>query len=94
MFERTELDKIRTILQDNVGKRIQLTAKKGRKKTVVNVGVIESIHPSVFTVTLECDIDAGIYSPRRVSYNYTDVLTHSVELSLCPIIETEAIQVG
>lgn len=85
MIDRMELTRIKQNLEDNVGQRVQLTAKKGRKKTDVNVGIIESIHPSIFTVKLEPDPETGIYSmTRRVSYSYTDVLTKSVELALCP----------
>ena len=83
MIERNELSRIKTSLADNIGQRVQLTEKKGRKKTVISVGSIESTHPSIFTIKLECNPTLGIYTPKRVSFSYTDVLTRTVELTLC-----------
>ena len=80
---QNELARIKNSLEDNIGQRVQLTAKKGRKKTIVKTGVIESIHPSIFTVTLEADSSEEYGALRRVSYSYTDVLTKTVELVIC-----------
>lgn len=79
MYIQKDLAKIKSSLSDNVGHKIKLTAKKGRKRTVTREGVIESTYPSIFTVKLET-VDPFITSERRVSYSYADVLTKSVEL--------------
>lgn len=81
MFIQKDLVKIKSELSDNVGQKVRLTAKKGRKQIVTREGVIESIYPSIFTVKL--DALEPMTTERRVSYSYTDVLTKSVELILC-----------
>ena len=83
MLERkdysSELFRIKKNLEDNVGQKVRLTAKKGRKKSVIKQGIIENTYPSIFVIKLEND-DA---IARRVSYSYIDVLTKTVEVVLC-----------
>lgn len=76
---KVELDQIRHDMECNVGKAVVLTSKKGRKKTVIHQGIIESIYPSVFVVKLD---SIGSIKGARVSYSYIDVLTKSVEVEL------------
>lgn len=77
-MDRNSLSQIRKELESCVGKRIQLKANKGRKKTVVREGIIENAYPSIFTVKFE----NGLNSTRKVSYSYTDILTHTVEVKI------------
>ena len=46
----------------------------GRKKILVNDGVLESAYPSIFVIRLEND------TQRTVTYSYSDVLTKTVQL--------------
>ncbi len=85
MIEKNDLFRIKRSLENNVGQRVQLRAKKGRKKSVIRQGVIECTYPSIFTIKLDNDEEID----RRVSFSYTDVLTKSVELIVCP--ETNSI---
>ncbi|MEG1442407.1 MAG: Veg family protein [Oscillospiraceae bacterium] len=82
MFINNDLSKIKSRLSDNLGQKVKLTAKKGRKQIVTREGVIESIYPSIFIVKLDTK-DEIFPSDRRVSYSYTDVLTRTVELIIC-----------
>ncbi len=82
LYIQNELVKIKSNLSENVGQKVRLTAKKGRKQTVVREGVIESTYPSIFIVKLDTD-KRIVTSERRVSYSYTDVLTKTVELVIC-----------
>ncbi|GAB6169199.1 Veg family protein [Clostridium carnis] len=74
------MEKIKTIatikrdIEDHVGDKVTLKANGGRKKILVNNGVIESAHPSIFVVRLESD------AQRTVTYSYSDVLTKTVQL--------------
>lgn len=77
-MDKNNISLIRKELEGCVGKRIQLKANKGRKKTFVKEGVIENAYPSIFTVAFENDF----HSVRKVSYSYTDILTHTVEVKL------------
>lgn len=82
MVVQNELIKIKTSLADNVGSKVRLRAKRGRKQIVVREGVIENTYPSIFTVKLDVHNDIPT-SQRTVSYSYADVLTKSVELIIC-----------
>lgn len=77
MIAKNELEKVKENLDTMVGQRIQLTAKKGRKRSVVRNGIIEQTYPCIFVVKLD---STQLNDGRRISYSYTDVLTKTVEL--------------
>lgn len=77
-MDRNSISQIRKELESCVGKRIQLKANKGRKKTFVKEGIVENAYPSIFTVCFENEFN----SSRMVSYSYTDILTHTVEVKI------------
>ncbi len=79
VYVQNELVKIKAGIADNVGNKVRLKSKQGRKQIVIREGVIENIYPSIFTVKLDIQNDVPT-SDRRVSYSYADVLTKSVEL--------------
>lgn len=84
MISNTSLTQIKTDVQENLGQRVKLTSKKGNKKMKILLGVIESIHPSIFTVKLDSSsLCATGNEVRRVSYSYADVLTKNIEISPC-----------
>ena len=68
------LANIRRDIENHVGEKVTLKANGGRKKILVNDGVIESVHPSIFVVRLDND------HQRTVTYSYSDVLTKTVSL--------------
>ena len=68
------LANIRRDIENHVGEKVTLKANGGRKKILVNDGVIESGHPSIFVVRLDND------NQRTVTYSYSDVLTKTVSL--------------
>ena len=65
---------IKRNIENHIGEKVTLKANGGRKKILVNNGVIESAHPSIFVVRLENDVQ------RTVTYSYSDVLTKTVQL--------------
>lgn len=71
------LGEIKNYLKGQIGKRLTLTANRGRRKTIVRSGVLAEMYPSVFVVELDQDENAF----ERVSYSYADVLTETVELN-------------
>ncbi|KPU27475.1 Veg protein [Caloranaerobacter sp. TR13] len=79
MVKRNSLDKIRENVKSYVGEKVRLKANKGRKKTTIREGVLESVYPSIFVVK----IDGGYNTVRRVSYSYSDILTETVEVIVC-----------
>lgn len=84
-LEMNSLAKIRKDLEGCIGKRVILRANKGRKKTTVREGVLESAYPNLFVVRISNQYD----SIRRVSYTYSDVLTSTVEVTICEEPERE-----
>ena len=73
------LNAIKRNLDHYVGEKIMLKANGGRRKTIERTGILEETYPSVFIVKL----DEDQHSFKRVSYSYADILTSSVELTIC-----------
>ena len=82
------LVEIKRGLDGQIGKRLQLIANGGRKKTVERYGTLEETYNAVFIVALDQEENAF----ERVSYSYADVLTEAVELNF--IEENNMIAVG
>jgi len=76
---KNALMEIKRSLEPHVGSKIMLRANGGRRKTVERTGVLEEIYPSVFIVKLDQEQNAF----KRVSYSYADILTESVEVTVC-----------
>lgn len=68
---------IKKALDAQVGKRLQLKANGGRKKTVECEGVLSETYHAVFVIELNQEDNAC----KRVSYSYTDILTEAVEIT-------------
>jgi uncharacterized protein Veg len=80
MIGRGDIFQVKKEIDNYVGSKVRIKANKGRKKIVVNEGTIESTYPSVFVVSINSKRQNH---SRVVSFSYTDVLTHDVELALC-----------
>lgn len=80
MKEGVYMEKVKTIasikndIERHVGEKVTLRANGGRKKILVNDGIIESVYPSIFVIRLKND------TQRTVTYSYSDVLTKTVQL--------------
>ncbi|MFD2115481.1 biofilm formation stimulator Veg [Paenibacillus yanchengensis] len=70
---------IKRSLEAHVGSKIRLKANGGRRKTIERTGTLEETYPSVFIVKL----DEEQHAFKRVSYSYADILTESVEVTVC-----------
>lgn len=80
MIIRNELDKCRENLEANIGKPVRLRSSGGRKRTIIQEGILESCYPNLFTVRCH---RKNSYQ-EMVSFSYVDVLTHVVEVALTP----------
>lgn len=85
VLEANNVLEIRKELEGCIGKKVILKANKGRKKTTVREGILESAYPSLFVVRVSNQYD----SVRRVSYTYSDVLTSTVEVIICDDVDKE-----
>lgn len=77
---RNQLQEIRENIEGYVGQKIVLKANKGRKRTSVREGILENTYPSIFIVRIDGKYDNDV---RRVSYSYSDILTETVEITVC-----------
>lgn len=78
-MKRSEaLAAIRSEVEENIGKKVQLKADRGRKRIVTRVGYIENAFPNLFTVKVRNAFDESL----TLSYTYSDILTSTVEIKL------------
>jgi uncharacterized protein Veg len=80
MIGKDDIFQVKREIDNYVGSKVRIRANKGRKKIVIKEGVIQSTYPWNFIIRLN---DESQKATRVVSYSYTDILTHTVELSLC-----------
>ena len=71
----TTLQTIKQDLEEHVGQKVLLKANNGRKKISIQEGVLEGVDASIFVVRVENDF------PRTLTYNYSDILTNTVQLN-------------
>ena len=88
MAEKNDILMVKNALQGYIGRKVRLTSKKGRKKSVVRSGVIEGTYPSIFTIKLD-NYPEDETENRRISFSYADVITKSVELVIYKQTTTE-----
>jgi len=67
---------IRKKLNNQIGKKVKLTAYEARNQIIEHTGVLSNTYPSVFII----DLGDSPNSVDRVSYNYSDILTGYIEL--------------
>jgi uncharacterized protein Veg len=76
---RETLLEIRKYVEDCLGQKVQLKTNKGKRKVKIREGIIDDVFPSVFTVR----IDEGLNIGQTLSFSYSDILTETVEITLC-----------
>ena len=81
MIVKTDLDICRRGMQSYIGKRIKLRSNGGRKRTIVQEGILDCCYPNVFTVRCSKNNSSN---QETVSYSYIDFLTLVVEISIEP----------
>jgi uncharacterized protein Veg len=72
--KRNVLATIRRDIENHVGEKVTLKANGGRRKVLVNKGIIEKTYPNIFVIRLDQD------TQRTVTYSYSDVLTKTVQI--------------
>ena len=78
MIIKTDLDSCRKDMQAFIGKKVTLKSNGGRKRLIVQEGILDSCYPNVFTVRCA---KSSIYQ-EMVSYSYVDILTRAVEVDV------------
>jgi len=76
---RNDVSQIKRDISQFVGSRVMLETNKGRQKSLITSGIIESCYPAIFTILLD---PSSTGQKRTASYSYTDVLTRAVEITV------------
>ena len=79
MFDRNDVSHVKSDIQRIIGSTVSLETNKGREKSIIRKGVVSNVYPSIFTV----QISDNRNSSRNMSFSYTDVLTKTVQITLC-----------
>ncbi|MCL2322154.1 MAG: hypothetical protein FWC47_08630 [Oscillospiraceae bacterium] len=74
MKDHSVLATIKQDIANHLGQKVTLKANAGRRKIVVNEGILENVYSSIFVVRLVDD------NKTAVTYSYSDVLTKTVQL--------------
>ncbi len=82
---KTTINSLRENVKGCIGHKVKIRTSRSRKKTSVKEGILEGAYPSVFTVRVKNSMG----SDRAVSYSYIDLLTNTVEMTLCDEKETK-----
>ena len=80
MYKAKDLNFIKKEIEKFIGFKILFRAKKGRRKTNLKEGVIENAYGSIFVVQVS---ETSRELPEKMSFSYADILTNSVEITVC-----------
>ncbi len=75
MIEKSNISEVRKNIEGCVGQKVLLRGSLGRNKSFEKEGTLVNTYPNIFVVKMDD-------TQRNVTYSYTDVLTHSVELGV------------
>jgi uncharacterized protein Veg len=79
VFDKSDVSVVRKDIESFLGSRVVLESNKGRHKSTITEGVISHVYPSIFTVQLF----EGKKPSRKLSFSYTDVLTNTIQITVC-----------
>jgi len=80
---RATLYSIRRNVEETIGQKVMLKTNKGRKKFFTREGIVDETYSNVFIVR----VNPGEVSERKVAYSYSDILTSTVEVTVCDSCE-------
>ena len=75
MIYPNDITNLKTDIGEKVGQKIIVKGSLGRNRPFEKEATLENVYPSFFIVKYD-------ENQRNVTYSYTDVLTHSVELGV------------
>ncbi len=80
MISAKSFDKLRKKLDTIEGRPIVVTMRRGHKRAQVKRATLVKTYPGVFTLRL---YPQNGEESTLLSFNYADILTKAVEISLC-----------
>ena len=79
MFKQKDIFFVKKDIKKFVGAKIKFESGKGRQTTQLQDGIISDAYDSVFVI----QIYENAVPTRKVSFNYTDILTRNVQITVC-----------
>lgn len=79
MIHSKTIGKYKDAVQNNVGKKVNLTLKKGRKYITVNDCIIKNAYEAIFIVEI---CGESLINTKNISVCYADLLTGNARLTL------------
>lgn len=79
MIRSRSIDKYKDVVKNNVGNKVNLTLKRGRKYITINECIIENAYESIFVLTI---CGESLLNCRKISVCYADLLTGNARLTL------------
>ena len=76
---RETLTEIKKNVESCIGKKVVLQTNKGKRKSKTSEGVLAEVYNSVFIVK----VNSGLAGERKLSFSYSDILTETVEITIC-----------
>lgn len=78
-MSQSDIMKVKSSLDKNIGNKVKIRSNRGRHKIDVAEGIISETYPSIFLVEIINDVDD---TTQKISFSYTDVLTKDVQMQL------------
>lgn len=79
MIRSRSIEKYKTIIKQNIGKKVNLTLKRGRKYITLNECLLENAYEGIFVLQITGE---SLITSRRISVCYADLLTGNARLTL------------
>lgn len=79
MIRSRSIDKYKDTIKNNVGNKVNLTLKRGRKYITINECIIENAYESIFVLEI---CGESIINCKKISVCYADLLTGNARLTL------------
>ena len=75
MIVRNDISKVREDIEGLIGQHVVIRCNKGKRRTTINKGVLESTYPSVFVVAFNDEIEQ---TSLKTSFSYTILLYYFI----------------
>ena len=77
---KADVGSVRRAVSKHIGSKLVIRSNLGRHRVGVTEGIIMDTYPSIFLISVKNGFEDTF---QTVSFSYTDVLTHDVQIKLC-----------
>ena len=79
MIQSRSSEKYKNVIKSNIGKKVNLTLKRGRTYVTINECIIENAYNGIFVLEI---CGESLINCKKISVCYADLLTGSARLTL------------